>query len=132
MGIAEFPTTCEAAARARELGLATVLGAPNVVRGESHSGNVSALDLAADGLVDILSSDYMPASLLQAPFVMAEKLGLPLHQTLRTVTTNPARALGLCDRGELAPGQRADLLRVRMVDDVPVVVAVWREGRQVM
>jgi alpha-D-ribose 1-methylphosphonate 5-triphosphate diphosphatase len=132
MGIAEFPTTYAAATRARDLGLATVLGAPNVVRGESHSGNVSALDLAADGLVDILSSDYMPASLLQAPFVMAQRLGMPLHKALATVTANPARALGLADRGELLPGKRADLLRVRMVDDVPVVVAVWREGRQVM
>jgi alpha-D-ribose 1-methylphosphonate 5-triphosphate diphosphatase len=118
--------------RARELGLATVMGAPNVVRGESHSGNVSALDLAADGLVDILSSDYMPASLLQAPFVMAQRLNMPLHAALATVTANPARALGLTDRGELLPGKRADLTRVRMVDDVPVVVAVWREGRQVM
>ncbi|SFM03674.1 alpha-D-ribose 1-methylphosphonate 5-triphosphate diphosphatase [Desulfomicrobium norvegicum] len=132
MGIAEFPTTREAASRARELGLATVLGAPNIVRGESHSGNVSALDLAAEGLVDILSSDYMPASLLQAPFVMAQRLGMPLHEALATVTANPARALGLTDRGELLPGKRADLLRVRMVDDVPVVVAVWREGRQVI
>jgi alpha-D-ribose 1-methylphosphonate 5-triphosphate diphosphatase len=132
MRIAEFPTTREAAARARELGLATVLGAPNVVRGQSHSGNVSALDLASEGLVDILSSDYMPASLLQAPFVLSETLGIPLHETLATVTANPARALGLRDRGELAPGKRADLLRVRMVDGVPVVVAVWREGRQVM
>ena len=103
-----------------------------MVRGESHSGNVSALALAADGLVDILSSDYMPASLLQAPFVMAQRLGMPLHEALATVTANPARALGLADRGELLPGKRADLLRVRMVDDVPVVVAVWREGRQVM
>ncbi len=132
MRIAEFPTTRNAAARARELGLATVLGAPNVVRGESHSGNVSALDLAAEGLVDILSSDYMPASLLQAPFVMAQRLGTPLHQALAAVTANPAKALGLSDRGELDPGKRADLLRVRMVDDVPVVVAVWREGRKVM
>jgi alpha-D-ribose 1-methylphosphonate 5-triphosphate diphosphatase len=132
MGITEFPTTREAAVRAHELGLATVLGAPNVVRGESHSGNVSALDLAAQGLVDILSSDYMPASLLQAPFVMAQRLGMPLHEALATVTSNPARALGLTDRGELIPGKRADFLRVRMVDDVPVVVAVWREGRQVM
>jgi alpha-D-ribose 1-methylphosphonate 5-triphosphate diphosphatase len=132
MGIAEFPTTREAASRAHELGLATVLGAPNVVRGESHSGNVSALDLAAEGLVDILSSDYMPASLLQAPFVMAQRLGIPLHEALATVTANPARALGLTDRGELLPGRRADFTRVRMVDDVPVVVAVWREGRQVM
>ena len=132
MRIAEFPTTREAAARARELGLANVLGAPNVVRGQSHSGNVSALDLAGEGLVDILSSDYMPASLLQAPFVLSETLGIPLHEALATVTANPARALGLHDRGELAPGKRADLLRVRMVDGVPVVVAVWREGRQVM
>lgn len=132
MGIAEFPTSREAAARAHELGLFTVLGAPNVVRGESHSGNVSALDLADEGLVDILSSDYMPASLLQAPFIMAQRLGMPLHEALATVTSNPARALGLSDRGELLPGRRADFLRVRMVDDVPVVVAVWREGRQVM
>ena len=132
MRIAEFPTTREAAARARELGLATVMGAPNVVRGVSHSGNASALDLAAEGLVDILSSDYMPASLLQAPFVMARRLDIPLHQTLATVTANPAKALNLHDRGELAPGKRADLLRVRMVDDIPVVVAVWREGRKVM
>jgi alpha-D-ribose 1-methylphosphonate 5-triphosphate diphosphatase len=102
MGIAEFPTTREAAARARELNLATVLGAPNVVRGESHSGNVSALELASAGLVDILSSDYMPASLLQAPFVLHSKLDLPLHESVATVTANPARALGLHDRGELA------------------------------
>lgn len=132
MDIAEFPTTREAARRARELGLATVLGAPNIVRGESHSGNVSALELAAEGLVDILSSDYMPASLLHAPFVLHHKLDLPLHEALATVSANPARALGLHDRGELTPGKRADLLRVRLVDDVPVVVAVWREGRKVM
>lgn len=132
MKIAEFPTTREAVLRARELELAIVMGAPNVVRGESHSGNVSALALADEGLVDILSSDYMPASLLQAPFVMSQKLDLPLHRTLRTVTANPAMALGLADRGELVPGKRADLVRVRMVDEVPVVIAVWREGRKIM
>lgn len=132
MRIAEFPTTRHAAMRARELGLSTVLGAPNVVRGQSHSGNASALELAAEGLVDILSSDYMPASLLQAPFVLSETLGIPLNESLATVTLNPARALGLNDRGELSPGKRADLLRVRDVDGVPVVISVWREGRQVM
>lgn len=132
MGIAEFPTTREAARRARELGLATVLGAPNVVRGQSHSGNASALDLAAEGLVNILSSDYMPASLLQAPFVLSNQLDAPLHETVALVSANPARALGLTDRGQLVPGQRADLVRVRIIDDVPVVIAVWREGRQVM
>lgn len=132
MKITEFPTTREAVLRASELELAIVMGAPNVVRGESHSGNVSALALAGEDLVDILSSDYMPASLLQAPFVMSQKLDLPLHRTLRTVTANPAMALGLADRGELVPGKRADLVRVRMVDEVPVVIAVWREGRKIM
>lgn len=132
MGIAEFPTTRQAARRARELGLATVLGAPNVVRGQSHSGNASALDLAAEGLVNILSSDYMPASLLQAPFVLSNQLDAPLHETVALVSANPAQALGLTDRGQLVPGQRADLVRVRIIDDVPVVIAVWREGRQVM
>ncbi len=132
MRIAEFPTTREAARRARELDLAIVMGAPNVVRGESHSGNVSALEMAGQDLIDILSSDYMPASLLQAPFVMSQKLDLPLHRTLRTVTANPTRALGLVDRGELVPGKRADLVRVRMVDEVPVVISVWREGRKIM
>lgn len=132
IGISEFPTTREAASRARELGQAVVMGAPNVVRAVSHSGNASALELARDGLVDILSSDYMPGSLLQAVFVLAQKLDMPLPEALAKVTANPAKALGLNDRGELVPGRRADLLRVRIVDGVPVVINVWRQGKLVM
>ncbi|WP_461208672.1 alpha-D-ribose 1-methylphosphonate 5-triphosphate diphosphatase [Desulfocurvus sp. DL9XJH121] len=124
--ISEFPTTEAAARRGRERGLAIVMGAPNVVRGGSHSGNVSALDMAREGLLDILSSDYVPASLLQAAFALHQTLGETLGQALSRVTSAPARALGLDDRGEIAPGKRADLVRVRLVDDQPVVMSVWK------
>jgi alpha-D-ribose 1-methylphosphonate 5-triphosphate diphosphatase len=108
------------------------MGAPNVVRGGSHSGNVAVVDLAREGLLDILSSDYMPASLLHAAFILPELAGVPLAEALRTVTLAPARAVGLEDRGELAPGKRADAVRVRLVNGVPVVRSVWREGIQVL
>lgn len=130
LGISEFPCTREAAARCREKNLAIIMGAPNVVRGGSHSGNVSALEMAEEGLLDILSSDYVPASLLHAAFVLHQKLDSPLPEAVATVTANPARALGLTDRGELAPGKRADLVRVRLVDGHPVVLAVWKNGEK--
>lgn len=132
MHIAEFPTTLEAAREARSLGLAVVMGAPNVVRGGSHSGNVAAVELAREGLLDILSSDYMPASLLHAAFLLPDLAGIPLAEALRTVTLAPANAVGLDDRGELAPGKRADAVRVRLVGGVPMVISVWREGLQVL
>lgn len=131
MAISEFPTSLSAARKARELGMAIVLGAPNVVRGGSHSGNVSARDLAAQGLLDVLSSDYVPGSLMHAPFVLHQELGLDLHQAVNTVSANPARVLGLDDRGAIAPGRRADLVRVAEVDKHPVVRAVWRQGVRV-
>ena len=132
MRISEFPTTMDAARRAKELGLSIVMGAPNVVRGGSHSGNVSALELARRNLLDILSSDYMPASLLHAAFLLCEDLGLPLPQAMATVTRNPAQTLGLEDRGVIAPGKRADFIRVRRVEGVPVVCGAWREGRRIL
>jgi alpha-D-ribose 1-methylphosphonate 5-triphosphate diphosphatase len=132
MRISEFPTTLAAAARARELGLAVVMGAPNVVRGESHSGNVSAMELAEKGLLDGLSSDYMPASLLHAAFILRDALGLSLHRAIAMVSGNIARAVGLNDRGDIATGKRADLLRVREVAGVPVVVGVWRQGARLL
>jgi len=130
--IAEFPTTHEAAAASRQAGMATVMGAPNVVRGGSHSGNASARDLAEAGLLDILSSDYVPAALLMAAFRLADapKVG-GLAGAVRTVTKNPAEAAGLSDRGEIAVGRRADLVRVRAHHGEPVVRAVWREGQRV-
>lgn len=133
VAISEFPTRVEAARAAREQGLTTVMGAPNVVRGGSHSGNVAALELARHGLLDTLSSDYVPASLLLAAFKLVPDAGFTLPQALATVSLNPARALGLQDRGEIAPGLRADLVQVRVVNDSqPVVRAVWREGRRVV
>ena len=93
VAIAEFPTTLEAAAAAHAAGQAVLMGAPNVVRGKSHTGNISATDLVAAGLLDILSSDYVPFALLQAVFLLPQRLeGLDLPAALATVTANPARA----------------------------------------
>jgi alpha-D-ribose 1-methylphosphonate 5-triphosphate diphosphatase len=130
--IAEFPTTREAAAASRQAGMATVMGAPNVVRGGSHSGNASARDFAEAGLLDILSSDYVPAALLMAAFHLADAPEIGgLAGAVRMVTKNPAEAAGLADRGEIVVGRRADLVRVRPHHGEPVVRAVWREGQRV-
>ena len=129
--IAEFPTTHAAARAAQSLGLATVMGAPNVVRGGSHSGNVSALELAhADGL-DILSSDYVPASLLHGAFMLHTHAGWSMPRAIATVTSTPARVLGLSDRGQLKPGYRADVVRMRAADGLPIVRYVWVRGERV-
>ncbi|MBV9858641.1 MAG: alpha-D-ribose 1-methylphosphonate 5-triphosphate diphosphatase [Alphaproteobacteria bacterium] len=130
--IAEFPTTAEAAEAAHRSGLAIVMGAPNLVRGGSHSGNISARDMAADGRLDILSSDYAPVSLLHAAFLLHFELGMALPPAIATVSLNPARALGLADRGCIARDARADLIRVRVVDGLPVVRQVWRAGERVV
>jgi alpha-D-ribose 1-methylphosphonate 5-triphosphate diphosphatase len=128
--ISEFPTTIAAACAARECGLGIVMGAPNVVRGGSHSGNVSAAELARADLLDVLSSDYVPASLLHAAFLL-QREGFNLPKAVATVSRNPARMIGLDDRGEIAPGMRADFIRVRMVNEVPVVLSVWKAGRKI-
>ncbi len=128
--ISEFPTTLEAARAARDCGMKTVGGAPNVVRGGSHSGGVSVVELAAQGLLDVLSSDYVPASLLQAVNVLASKT-MPLHEAVGLVTWRAADMLGLSDRGRLAPGLRADLVRFNIIDGTPVVRAVIAAGQRV-
>jgi len=132
VAISEFPTTLEAASAAHDAGLAILMGAPNVVRGRSHSGNISATDLVRAGLLDILSSDYVPFALLQAAFALPQRVdGLNLPEALATVTRNPAQAAGLDDRGEIAVGKRADLVRVRLVGGLPVIRSVWRQGERV-
>jgi alpha-D-ribose 1-methylphosphonate 5-triphosphate diphosphatase len=132
MTIAEFPTTAEAARGCRQQGMQVLMGAPNIVRGGSHSGNVAAADLAAEGLLDILSSDYYPASLLQAAFALAAQSDrVDLAQAVRMVSLAPARAAGLIDRGEIAPGSRADLVQARSQDGLPVVQQVWRQAKRV-
>ncbi len=129
--VAEFPTTLAAAEAARAHGMAVVMGAPNVILGGSHSGNVAAGELAAAGLLDGLSSDYVPVSLVHATFRLAADLGWPMERAVDLVAGAPARMLGLDDRGTLVAGQRADMVRIRSMGEVPAVLAVWRDGRRV-
>jgi alpha-D-ribose 1-methylphosphonate 5-triphosphate diphosphatase len=131
ISISEFPTSMVAARRARELGQSIVMGSPNVVLGGSHSGNVSASALAEAGLLDVLTSDYVPASMLHAAFLLHAK-GMPLHDASKMISARPAAAIGLDDRGAIVPGLRADLLRVRLVDGLPVIMGIWVGGRAFM
>ena len=131
INISEFPTTLEAAQLAKKHNMTTIMGAPNAVRGGSHSGNISASALAEVELLDGLSSDYVPSSLLHAAFFLAEKLRKPLHKTMALVSCNIAEMVGFSDRGELAPGKRADMLQVAMVDGLPVLRKVWKKGVQI-
>ena len=128
--LAEFPTTLEAATACREAGIAVMMGAPNIVRGGSHSGNVSARELAECDLLDILSSDYVPAALLLAAFRLAE-IWEDLPRAIRTVTLAPARVSGLKDRGTIAEGKRADLARVGTYNGNPIVRAGWCQGKRI-
>jgi alpha-D-ribose 1-methylphosphonate 5-triphosphate diphosphatase len=132
MVIAEFPTTVEAATASHRGGLSVLMGAPNVVRGKSHSGNVSARELGELGVLDILSSDYVPGSLLYGALLLESAAeGITLPQAIATVTRNPACAVGLEDRGEIAVGLRADLVRCRPTQRAPIIRDVWREGEKV-
>jgi alpha-D-ribose 1-methylphosphonate 5-triphosphate diphosphatase len=128
--VAEFPTTVEAAQACRDHGIAVIMGAPNLIRGGSHSGNVAAAALADAGLLDILSSDYVPAALLHGAVQLGQRWG-NMARGIATVTAAPARATSLTDRGSLAPGQRADLLRFRLLGGLPVTRELWVRGHRV-
>ena len=130
--IAEFPTTLKAAAAARKRGMAIIAGAPNVILGGSHSGNVAVEDLAKHEVLDAMSSDYVPSSLIEAAFRLSKNLGLALQRTIGMITLTPSRLVGLNDRGAVAVGQRADLVRVREIDGLPIPVMVWRAGLRVL
>lgn len=132
VAVAEFPTSVEAAAGLHEGGVKVLMGAPNLVRGGSHSGNVATADLAKEGLLDILSSDYVPSSLLLAALNLpnaAARYDLPA--AIRTVTKTPAEVVGFADRGEIAVGKRADLIRVYCSDEASTVRSVWNAGQRV-
>ncbi len=130
--LAEFPTSFDAAKASHEHGMSVLMGAPNIVRGKSHSGNIAARDLAERGVLDVLSSDYVPLSLLYAPFLIADEVeSISLPKAIAMVTATPARTVSLNDRGRIATGLRADLVRVFRDHGVPVTRAVWREGRRV-
>lgn len=128
--MAEFPTTLEAAKACHAYDIPVIMGAPNLIRGGSHSGNIAAHDLADAGYLDIMSSDYVPAALLLAAARLSEQWG-NWAKGLATVTANPARAVGLEDRGEIATGKRADLIRFAMRGGVPALRSVWSKGARV-
>jgi alpha-D-ribose 1-methylphosphonate 5-triphosphate diphosphatase len=128
--LAEFPTTVAAAQAARAAGIGIIMGGPNLVNGGSHSGNVSADELAQRDLLDVMSSDYVPASLLQSAFLLHERCAWSMPKAIATVSRNPARAVGFVDRGEIAPGLRADVIRVRKSGGMPIVLETYCAGRR--
>ncbi len=130
--ISEFPVTMEAAKAAQAHGMQVIAGAPNIVRGGSHSGNVAAADLVRARAVDAFASDYVPASLVEAAFGCVRDTGITLPDAVALVTDSPARMAGLADRGRIAAGYRADLVRVRVHDGLPIVRQVWRAGERVI
>ncbi|MEM8869930.1 MAG: alpha-D-ribose 1-methylphosphonate 5-triphosphate diphosphatase [Pseudomonadota bacterium] len=130
VGFAEFPTTVEAAQACREQGIAVMMGAPNLIRGGSHSGNVAAEELAKQDLLDIVSSDYVPSALLLSAFHLA-RIWNDLPRAIATVTRNPAQAARLDDRGVLKVGMRGDVLRVRQTEATPLLRGVWSQGTKI-
>lgn len=130
VSFAEFPTTVEAAEACRKHGIAVMMGAPNLIRGGSHSGNVAAEDLAKRDLLDIVSSDYVPSALLLSAFYLA-RVWDDLPRAIATVTRNPAQAARLDDRGVLQVGKRGDVLRVRQAGQTPLLRGVWSQGQKI-
>lgn len=127
--VSEFPVNLEAAVAARTLGLATVFGAPNVLRGKSQSGSMRALDAIGQDVADGLCADYAPASMLSAVFLLPTITALSLPASVRLASRGPALAAGLADRGDIACGLRADLVAVRDVAGFPQVTHAWSGGR---
>jgi alpha-D-ribose 1-methylphosphonate 5-triphosphate diphosphatase len=129
--ISEFPVTMVAAETARDAGVEVIAGAPNIVRGGSHSGNVAAADLVRARAADAFASDYVPAAMIEAAWRSVADAGIDLPTAVAMITDRPARMCHLDDRGRIAAGLRADLVQVRDVADHPVVRRVWREGRRI-
>ena len=128
--ISEFPVTMAAAKAAKDAGMQVISGAPNLVRGGSHSGNIAAADLLRAGWVDVFASDYVPPALIEAAFRVAREGLAGLPEAVAMISSRPAAMAGLADRGSLAPGQRADMARVRVHETLPVVRQVWCAGER--
>ena len=128
--ISEFPVLLDTARAARAMGFHTVVGAPNILLGGSHSGNMSAAEAICDGSADILCSDYYPPSMLHGVFAMVRRHGMPLHEMVNKATRNPARAVRIDrDYGSIEVGKAADLIIVDEVDGYPVVTDVLVDGK---
>ncbi len=130
--ISEFPVAMVAAQAAKAHGMQVIAGAPNIVRGGSHSGNVAASDLVRARAVDAFASDYVPASLVEAAFGCVRATDISLPDAVALVTDSPARMAGLADRGRIEVGLRADLVRLRVHDGLPIVRHVWLAGDRVI
>lgn len=131
INMSEFPVTKEAAQRACQRGLHVAMGAPNALQGRSLSGNLSAAEAIAEGLVDILATDYYPASMLQAAFVLVDRGILPLHKAIKLISENVADGLQLHDRGQLVVGKVADLVLLDRNGALPRVHGTLRQGHPV-
>lgn len=131
VGISEFPINLESARAARERGMSTVFGAPNILRGKSQSGAIRAVDAVMAGVADCLCADYHPATLIVAVFRLPELAGVSLADAVRLVSANPARAAGLMDRGEIAVGKRADLVSVAHINGLVQAGCVFSAGKPV-
>jgi alpha-D-ribose 1-methylphosphonate 5-triphosphate diphosphatase len=129
--ISEFPVAMEAAREAARLGVQVIAGAPNIVRGGSHSGNVAAMDLVKAGAVDVLASDYVPPAMIEAAWLAAGSGAITLPAAVAMITDRAARMVGLADRGRIEAGLRADLVQVRPHEGHAVVRRVWRAGQRV-
>ena len=127
---AEFPTTAEAAEACRAAGIKVMMGAPNLIRGGSHSGNVAAQALAEADLLDIVSSDYVPSALLSGALMLGDLWG-DMARGIATVTQAPAAAAGLSDRGHLDIDARADVIRVTRIGSAGALRGTWVQGRRV-
>jgi alpha-D-ribose 1-methylphosphonate 5-triphosphate diphosphatase len=130
--ISEFPVTITAATAAKKAGMQVIAGAPNIVRGGSHSGNVNAVDLLRAGAVDAFASDYVPPSLIEAAFQCAREEDISLSAAIAMIADHPARMSNLPDRGRLVSGLRADMVRVHLHGTLPIVRQVWRTGERVI
>lgn len=129
--ISEFPITLEVAKRAKELGMYTIAGAPNVLLGGSHSGNLGAAEAIYEQAIDILCSDYYPAAMLHSIFTLVNQYELDLADMMKLVTINPAKAVKMDhDIGSLCEGKKADLLIIeKIAGDFPVITSVFVDGK---
>lgn len=131
VAMSEFPITLDTARAALACGLPTILGAPNILRGGSQSGSMRAIDAVRAGAASCLCSDYQPSTLAAAAFLAARQADMDLPQAIALVTSNPAQACGLQDRGRIAPGLRADLAAIAHIDGHVLVTHTWCAGKLV-
>lgn len=128
--ISEFPITMDVAKYAREKGMFTIAGAPNVLLGKSHSGNLSASEAIKDNCIDILCSDYYPAAMLHSVFILNEKYNMNLCEMFKLITINPAKAVKIDNiLGSIKEGKKADILIIEKLEELPVITSVFVDGK---